>query len=74
MKTRICVVFWCEAEPQNSRLSLENVRGSALSASPAVPQRWDPCRLSLENVRGSALSASPAVPQRWDPCRSGTKF
>jgi len=34
-KTIICVVFWCEAEPQNSRLSLEKCERISAERQPS---------------------------------------
>jgi len=34
-KTRICVVFWCEAEPQNSKLSLEKCERISVERQPS---------------------------------------
>jgi len=34
-KTRICAVFWYEAEPQNSRLSLEKCKRNNAERQPS---------------------------------------
>jgi len=65
-KTRICAVFWCEAEPQNSRLSLEKCERISAERSPALP--------GVEKCEKNEAERQPSGAPTLGPCRSETNL